>query len=128
MSGKRKAKFSIDPAHEGLDIFEQQIVQDVWNDKYQWKDEAHQLESITRIVDGLYVNDTKAHRDDAYEAMSKSLWIPAGRICAGVGTGNLVTLINCFVNRTMEDSMTGIAGTLEDSMYSMQQGSGDVVL
>jgi len=58
------------------------------------------------------------------EAMQKGLWVPAGRIQAGAGTPNVVTLLNCFADRTIEDSMSGIADALKDAMLTMQQGGG----
>lgn len=59
-----------------------------------------------------------------YELMSKRLWIPGGRILAGAGTDKRVTLMNCYVNRTMEDSMEGIGHALMDLRLTMQQGGG----
>lgn len=131
-------KFSIDPAHEGLDIYgnlqagEQggeegyTIVSDVWKSKYRWLEEAHPFDSMRRVIEGVYAKDPdKAAKRDALEAMQKLLWCPAGRIQAGAGTSNVVTLINCFVCRDIHDSMEGIADALKDTMLTLQQGGGD---
>lgn len=129
-------RFSIDPAHERLDIYSEDtgglvpdghaITLDVWNDKYRWGDEEHPYDSMERVVEGIYANDPdKAAKKDALEAMQKLLWVPGGRIQAGAGTSNIVTLINCFVCRDIHDSMDGIADALKDTMLTLQQGGGD---
>lgn len=68
---------------------------------------------------------------------SRSLWeerffselaglrlLPGGRILAGAGTGRKVTLFNCFVMGTIEDSLEGIFDALEEGALTMQQGGG----
>ncbi len=126
------SRFSIDPAHEGLDIYYapqgHSITLDVWRDKYRWgKDtEEHPFDSMRRVIEGVYAKDPdREAKRDALEAMQKCLWVPAGRIQAGAGTPNIVTLLNCFMSRDIEDSMSGIADALKDGMLTMQQGGGD---
>ncbi len=126
-------KFSIDPAHEGLDVYAQDdihddyaITLDIWRDKYRWKDEEHPFDSMRRVVEGVYAKDpNKEAKREALEAMQKLLWVPAGRIQSGAGTSNIVTLLNCYVCREIEDSMSGIADALKDTMLTLQQGGGD---
>jgi len=129
-------RFNIDPAHQKLDIYNPDpgasdshaITLDVWREKYRWADgnEEHPFDSMRRVVEGIYAKDpNKDAKRDALEAMQKGLWIPAGRIQAGAGTPNVVTLMNCFVSREIEDSMAGIADALKDGMLTMQQGGGD---
>ncbi len=126
-------KFSIDPSHERLDLYNPStalgthaITLDVWQGKYRWGEEEHPFDSMRRVVEGVYSKDpNKEAKRDALEAMQKLLWIPAGRIQAGAGTSNIVTLINCFVCRDIEDSMEGIADALKDTMLTLQQGGGD---
>lgn len=129
-------KFSIDPSHEGLDIYAEDlgglvqdghaITLDVWLGKYRWGEEEHPFDSMRRVVEGIYAKDpNKEAKRDALEAMQKLLWVPAGRIHAGAGTSNIVTLINCFVSRNIDDSMEGIADALKDTMLTLQQGGGD---
>lgn len=122
--GKR---FSIDPAHGALDIYgeDQILTRDVWRTKYRYGDEEHPFDSLTRVVEGVYAKDpSREAKRDALEAMQKNLWIPAGRIQAGAGTPNIVTLLNCYMCRDIHDSMTGIADALRDAMLTMQQGGG----
>ena len=120
-------KFSVDPAHEGIDIYGDAAVltNDIWKDKYRYGDEEHPFDSMRRVVEGVYSKDpdTDAKRD-ALEAMQKGLWIPAGRIQAGAGTPNVVTMLNCYMSRDIDDSMTGIMEALKEAALTQQQGGG----
>ncbi len=121
------SKFTIDPAHEGIDIYDENnvLTMDIWRDKYRQGDENHPFDSMRRVVEGVYAKDpNKDAKMDALEAMQKGLWIPAGRIQAGAGTQNIVTLLNCYMCRDIHDSMSGIADALKDAMLTMQQGGG----
>ncbi len=51
-------------------------------------------------------------------------FLPGGRILAGAGTAARVTLFNCFVMGTIEDSIPGIFRALEEGAVTMQQGGG----
>ncbi len=51
-------------------------------------------------------------------------FLPGGRILAGAGSGRDVTLFNCFVMGTIEDSMDGIFSALREGALTMQQGGG----
>jgi len=129
-------RFSIDAAHEGLDIYTSEgvtgdigayaITYDVWNRKYRWGEEKHPFDSMSRVVEGVYAKDPdKEAKKEALEAMQKLLWVPAGRIQAGAGTPNVVTLLNCYMSGDIDDSMAGIADALKGGMLTMQQGGGD---
>ncbi len=129
------SRFSIDPAHQGLDVYDagaggivadgHAITLDVWRDKYRWGDEAHPFDSMRRVVEGVYSKDSNGDaKRDALEAMQKGLWVPAGRIQAGAGTPNVVSMLNCFMCQDIDDSMSGIADALKDAMLTMQQGGG----
>ncbi|MDR3408650.1 MAG: adenosylcobalamin-dependent ribonucleoside-diphosphate reductase [Methylovirgula sp.] len=56
--------------------------------------------------------------------LQDSKFLPGGRIQAGAGTGRNVTLFNCFVIGTIEDSIPGIFSALQESATTMQQGGG----
>jgi ribonucleoside-diphosphate reductase alpha chain len=58
------------------------------------------------------------------QALSGYKFLPAGRITAGAGTGRNVTLFNCFVMGTIEDSMSGIFNGLREAALTLQQGGG----
>src|SRR5580698_804687 len=57
-------------------------------------------------------------------ALANHKFLPAGRILAGAGTGRNVTLFNCFVMGTIEDSMDGIFSALREAALTLQQGGG----
>jgi ribonucleoside-diphosphate reductase alpha chain len=117
---------ALDVVHRSMDIFAQDITQHVWKEKYKYHDDGnHPHSSFARVCRGIYKNETEGvHEHLALSAMRAGLWIPAGRIHAGAGTQKHVTLINCFVDRTIEDSMIGIKEALGDAMLTMQQGGG----
>jgi ribonucleoside-diphosphate reductase alpha chain len=50
--------------------------------------------------------------------------LPGGRILAGAGTERNVTLANCFVMGTIEDSLDGIFDALKAGALTIQQGGG----
>ena len=113
----------IDQAHRDLDIFDQEIVRSVWEDKYKYGDENHPVVSLIRVADGLFESDNE-NRSEFETLSTLGLIMLAGRIQAGAGTNKAVTLLNCYVMQTIEDSMSGIADTLKHSMLTMQQGGG----
>ena len=96
----------LDVVHQGLDLLEDVLSLDVWRDKYAWQGELSLLDTIGRVVEGVYVNDpNKDEKLRAYDAMRSGLWIPAGRIFAGAGTDKYVTLMNCYVSPKLDDSL-----------------------
>jgi len=64
------------------------------------------------------------HAQDFAAALAGHKFLPAGRILAGAGTGRAVTLFNCFVMGTIEDSMGGIFSALREAALTLQQGGG----
>lgn len=110
--------------HKELDMFSQQLTLDVWHEKYRRGDEKDPFDSMVRVARAIYANDKEDRMSEAYQAMQKGLWLPGGRINAGAGTEHRVTLMNCYVCRTIPDSMNGIADALKDAMLTMQQGGG----
>ncbi|KKM88549.1 hypothetical protein LCGC14_1257680, partial [marine sediment metagenome] len=64
---------TLDPAHEAMDIFEQEITQDVWKEKYRYKDEPHPFDSFKRVVKGIYKDDDPSRGEDALAFMKAGL-------------------------------------------------------
>jgi ribonucleoside-diphosphate reductase alpha chain len=125
----------VDPIHKPLDWMTQPLCIEVWQDKYAYKAaEEHKKslkETIIRTVEGVYAKDVQADTDIVMLAMHETiiacirgLFMPAGRILAGAGTAKLVTLMNCYVNSKVDDSMTGIMESLTHAALTMQQGGG----
>jgi ribonucleoside-diphosphate reductase alpha chain len=65
-----------------------------------------------------------AHALDFAQALAGHRFLPAGRILAGAGTARSVTLFNCFVMGTIEDSMDGIFCAVREAALTLQQGGG----
>src|SRR6201992_343471 len=57
-------------------------------------------------------------------ALTGHRFLPAGRIIAGAGTDRSVTLFNCFVMGTIQDSMDGIFSGLREAALTLQPGGG----
>lgn len=113
------------------DVFNNPIVLDVWDSKYRLKtpdgaSNEHTIEdSLKRVVNGVFALDkNKAAKKRAEAAVLAREFIPAGRIQAGAGTDKAVTLINCYVNEDVDDSMPGIMHALNTTALTMQQGGG----
>jgi ribonucleoside-diphosphate reductase alpha chain len=57
-------------------------------------------------------------------ALADFRFLPGGRILAGAGTAQRVTLFNCFVMGPIEDTLDGIFNALREGALTMQQGGG----
>jgi len=116
-------------------VFRTPIAEQMWDMKYRmkeydgtpidltvhdtWERVATHLASAERPEDQDYWGQA------FYEALESFKFIPAGRINAGAGTGDRkVTLFNCFVMGTLEDSLVGIYDGLKEAVLTMQQGGG----
>lgn len=110
---------------EDFDIFDNPLSKTIWLSKYRfYTSEVDIPSTLRRCVRGIYVNDHKALQALAEVAVAQGLFMPAGRIIAGADTSKRVTLMNCYVNATMEDSMEGIVDGLGNIMLTQQQGGG----
>jgi ribonucleoside-diphosphate reductase alpha chain len=110
---------------KGFDFFKgEPISEEIWRNKYRWGNEVDMAATAARVCAGVYAHDDLAHRAEATDAMSNGLWMPGGRIIAGAGTNKHVTLMNCYVNGTIDDSMVGIHDAYGNIMFTMQQGGG----
>lgn len=117
----------LDPKHESFDLFSDQIIQDIWREKYAQPNERTPSDTFLRVADFVYSKDgagSTPHLERAYEAMCKGLWMPGGRILAGAGTGTDVTLMNCYVCRDIEDSIQGINAAMGDAMTTLSKYGG----
>jgi len=120
--------FDIDPIHEQVGNEGTQLCYDIWHDKYRYGDEQNPADTFLRACIGVYSakceKEAKKHIPIAHEAMCKGLLMMGGRIAAGAGTKKQVTLMNCFVNGTLDDSMEGITKGLSDNMLTLRMGGG----
>ncbi|WP_207099551.1 adenosylcobalamin-dependent ribonucleoside-diphosphate reductase [Paracoccus shandongensis] len=108
------------------------IAEQIWDMKYRLKDaEGRPLDTTVedswrRVARDLarVEADPAAWEDRFFAALQDFRFLPAGRILAGAGTGRSVTLFNCFVMGTIQDSMAGIFDALKEAALTMQQGGG----
>jgi ribonucleoside-diphosphate reductase alpha chain len=108
------------------------IAQQIWDMKYRYKSadggaiDQTVADTWARVAKALAINEkdpeTWAARFE--RAMTDFVFLPAGRILAGAGTGRKVTLHNCFVMGTIGDDMSSIFTHLKEAALTMQQGGG----
>lgn len=121
----------------------QEIETLIWNKSYRFKrpdgtsDENSIEDTNRRVVEAVFALDKgeEAERTklNILDAMNNRELVPAGRQHAGAGTQRNVTLINCFISPTIEDSMTttmekpdsaGIMDALKIAAFTQQMGGG----
>ncbi len=107
------------------------ISQHIWAAKYRYKDgwiQEHSLSDtwrrIARAVAAVEAKDAARWETCFLSILVDFKFLPGGRISAGAGTAHNVTLFNCFVLGTIEDSIPGIFQALQEAAVTMQQGGG----
>ncbi len=114
------------------DPFITEISRHIWDSKYRFRDgdvvRDKTVDDTWRRIAHTLANVEKDGQSQwqrrFYEALRDFKFLPGGRIQAGAGTGRRVTLFNCFVMGTIEDSMDGIFDGLKQGALTMQQGGG----
>ncbi len=115
------------------DPFTTEISRHIWDSKYRFREggvvhDRHVDDTWRRIARTLAGVEKTGDRGEwerrFHEALRDFKFLPGGRIQAGAGTGRRVTLFNCFVMGTIEDSMDGIFDGLKEGALTMQQGGG----
>lgn len=125
------ATFQLDPQVEafGSEVYNTPLIQDVWK-KYLWPaiNEQTPQDVYRRVAQAIAHSEVETSPEEAeavfYQLMNNRLFVPGGRILAGAGTSKRVTLMNCFVNSTIEDSMEGIMHGVSKLALTSQQGGG----
>ncbi|MGB3409374.1 MAG: adenosylcobalamin-dependent ribonucleoside-diphosphate reductase [Jannaschia sp.] len=115
-----------------MSAFSAPIAEQIWDMKYRLKeaDGTPMDESIEatwdRIAAALAAPEAEPDLWEPRfrEALQDFRFLPAGRIVAGAGTDRSVTLFNCFVMGTIEDTMGGIFSALREAALTLQQGGG----
>ncbi|HEY1876294.1 MAG TPA: ribonucleotide reductase N-terminal alpha domain-containing protein, partial [Rhizomicrobium sp.] len=110
------------------------ISHQIWDMKYRLKapdgtpvdrDVADSWSRVALALAQAEASDQRVERALGFaRALAGHKFLPAGRILAGAGTGRNVTLFNCFVMGTIEDSMDGIFSALREAALTLQQGGG----
>lgn len=113
------------------ETFASEISRHIWDSKYRLRDgdvvrDLTIADTWRRIATALAAGerDPAAWGRRFYEALTGFKFLPGGRIQAGAGTERRVTLFNCFVMGTIEDSIDGIFDGLKEGALTMQQGGG----
>src|SRR6056297_1804868 len=110
-------------ARETLDTA---IARQIWASRYRYGDEPGIEDTWQRVAGALATIEAEPavwERRFA-DLLADFRFLPGGRILAGAGTNRQVTLFNCFVMGTVEDSMDGIFEALKEGAITMQQGGG----
>ncbi len=85
-------------------------------------------ETWARVANAAAAPEKPQEREHWAKAFEEILadyhFLPAGRILAGAGTGRNVTLFNCFVMGSIDDSMGGIFENLKEAALTLQKGGG----
>lgn len=97
------------------------LSKEIWQQKYANGAETH-AEAMARIAKAL--GDSEEHTAKFQEILSEMRFLPAGRIQAGAGSPKRVTLMNCYVSGTIEDSMESIMATATQAAETMRMGGG----
>ena len=114
------------------DFFTTDISRHIWDSKYRLRDGEAILDetlddSWWRVANALAAiePDNQAHWAKRFHRLMQGFrFLPGGRILAGAGTQRRVTLFNCFVMGTIEDSLEGIFSALKEGAVTMQAGGG----
>jgi ribonucleoside-diphosphate reductase alpha chain len=103
----------------------------VWEAKYRYADRDAREQTIAdtwhRIANALASIEGEhapVWEERFFSILRDFKFLPGGRIHAGTGTARNVTLFNCFVMGTVEDSIPGIFRALQEAALTMQQGGG----
>ena len=107
------------------------ISRHVWETKYRYADRDTGERAITdswrriaRALAAVEPQDAAAWEECFFSILRDFKFLPGGRIQAGAGTARNVTLFNCFVMGTIEDSIPGIFQAVREGAVTMQQGGG----
>jgi ribonucleoside-diphosphate reductase alpha chain len=105
------------------------IARHVWEQRYRGggAGEASVRATWRRVAGALAAaegSDAALWEQRFLDILDGFAFLPGGRILAGAGTAARVTLFNCFVMGTIEDSIPGIFRALEEGAVTMQQGGG----
>lgn len=97
------------------------ISEETHKQKYRMPGESFK-ECCTRIAQALADDDI--HFNVFRRLLLDQKFLPAGRIQASVGAVRQTTSFNCFVSRTLPDSMDGIMDAAKEAATTMRLGGG----
>jgi ribonucleoside-diphosphate reductase alpha chain len=114
-----------------MNEFAADISRHVWETKYRYTNRdrhertiADTWRRVARALAAVEPSNQTAWEARFFDILRDFKFLPGGRIQAGAGTARHVTLFNCFVMGTIEDSIPGIFQALQEGAVTMQQGGG----
>lgn len=104
----------------------------IWESKYRYQSaDGEQEQSIQQswqrvaaCLAQVEQNQSSYWQEQFYSVLEGFRFLPGGRILAGSGVTQQLTLFNCFVMGEIEDSINGIFDALKESALTMQHGGG----
>jgi len=117
-----------------MTLFNEPLSELIWDIKYRYRWQGKIMDQTMedtwhRVAKAVAkAEKTPALRQHWQAAFYRILegfqFLPGGRILAGAGTRNKVTLFNCFVMTIKKDSLDGIFEGLKEGALTLQQGGG----
>lgn len=97
------------------------ISEEIHSRKYRLQGESFR-EAMSRIAGAL--EDDTEHFQAYRSILLEQKFLPAGRVQSAMGSPRKVTAFNCFVSRTIDDSMDGIMLAATEAATTMRMGGG----
>jgi len=97
------------------------ISQEIHSMKYRSKGESFK-DAMVRVADAL--KDGEDHYLAFKDILLDMRFLPAGRVQSAMGSPRVVTPYNCFVSRTIKDSMGDIMEAAKEAAETMRLGGG----
>ena len=112
-----------------MNVMHEAISQEIWQAKYRHLSTDQTIaDTWVRVARAAAAAEKPALQAEWQEKFLSILegfkFLPGGRILAGAGTKNKVTLFNCFVMRIASDSLSEIFNALKEGALTLQQGGG----
>ena len=115
-----------------MTAFPNRLAERIWADRYRFAAPGATAESsidatwarVARVLAAVEPEAQAVWEGRFLDTLADFRFLPGGRILAGAGTGRRVTLFNCFVMGTIEDTLDGIFRALHEGALTMQQGGG----
>lgn len=110
-----------------MTVFNESISEFIWQTKYRYAKEESIESTWRRVAKAIAQGEPSQTRleseKDFYSILENFAFLPGGRILAGAGTTQDVTLFNCFV-MPISDSLPGIFDALKEAAITLQAGGG----
>lgn len=105
----------------------------IWRQRYRYERDGHPVDReitdtwrrVGNAVASVEAPEVRKEWSERFfQVMNAAEFIPGGRIIAGAGTRDPVTLFNCFVMGQLQSDADSVFGSLQESVRTMQCGGG----